>query len=77
MKIKEQLAAHLAGDGTLNDSETDRLFRLAMGIAAGEETDLETVERWAVDLVGPMPRKMYSEVGPLNIGAAMPPNCAP
>lgn len=48
MNIASRLLAHLLGDGTINDSETGDLFREAHHLSDDEETDLETVERWAV-----------------------------
>lgn len=49
--IKERLMAHLAGDGTANDSFTDELYREAHGLASYEETDLEVVEAWAFSVL--------------------------
>lgn len=49
--IKARLLAHLTGDGTMNDSTTDALYREANRTPAHEDTDLETVEAWAQDLV--------------------------
>jgi hypothetical protein len=45
--VKARLTEHLSGDGTMNDGETDSLYREANRIPDGEDTDLETVERWA------------------------------
>lgn len=42
------LLEHFATGGTLNDSETEELYREAHGLDDSAETDLETVERWAV-----------------------------
>jgi hypothetical protein len=50
--VRERLIAHLAGDGTLNDNTVDELYREANRIPADQETDLETVERWAVSVAG-------------------------
>lgn len=47
--IAARLREHLDGDGTLNDGETDALYREAHHIPKGEDTDLETVERWALE----------------------------
>lgn len=47
--IAARLLEHLSGDGTLNDGETDALYRKAHGVPEGTDTDLETVERWAVE----------------------------
>lgn len=49
--IAQKLIAHLAADGTPNDSRTDELYRKAKGISAHAETDLEDVERWAFDVL--------------------------
>lgn len=46
--IKLELCRHLNGGGTLNDLETDRLYRLWHRIPEEDDTDLETVEAWAV-----------------------------
>lgn len=49
--IKQRLLYHLEHeDGTLNDSDVDALYREAHHIPEDEETDLETVETWAVEL---------------------------
>lgn len=50
--IKERLTAHLRGDGTINDLVVDDLYREAHHISEDHDTDLETVERWAVDTCG-------------------------
>lgn len=47
--IASRLRKHLAGDGTMNDSETDALYRKWHGIPESEETDLEAVEQWAFE----------------------------
>lgn len=36
-------------DGTLNDSRMEELYRLANGMDEDSETELEDVERWAID----------------------------
>lgn len=46
--IAARLIAHLGGDGTVNDSETDALYRAWFRLADAAETDLEAVEEWAV-----------------------------
>ncbi len=51
--VKERLIVHLAGEGTLNDNTVDELYREANRIPSDQETDLETVERWAVTVAGP------------------------
>ena len=43
---KQRLIAHLAGDGTINDLETDAFYREANKVPDDVETDLESVERW-------------------------------
>lgn len=45
--IPVRLLAHLEAGGTLNDSTVDDLYRECHGTPAGDETDLEQVERWA------------------------------
>ena len=47
--IKARLLEHLSGDGTMNDGETDALYREAHRIPSHEDTDLEAVEQWAVE----------------------------
>lgn len=47
-EIAADLVRHLEGDGTLNDSETGRLYREWHGTPEDEDLDLEEVERWAV-----------------------------
>lgn len=49
ISVAARLLKHLSGDGTLNDGETDALYREAHRIPEGADTDLETVERWAVE----------------------------
>lgn len=50
-KIAERLREHLDNeDGTLNDGTVDDLYREWHRIPEGEETDLETVERWAFNV---------------------------
>ena len=51
-EIKTELAAHLWGDGTMNDSTTEELFREWYHIDDGRELDLEIVEQWAVETIG-------------------------
>jgi hypothetical protein len=46
-QICNDLREHLAGDGTLNDSTTDSLFREYCRVPDGQDTDLEEVEAWA------------------------------
>ncbi len=47
--ITSRLIAHLESEGgTMNDSTTDALYREANRIPDNVETDLESVERWAV-----------------------------
>lgn len=49
-EIIAALQRHLADeDGTLNDSTTDALYREWHRLSAADETDLESVEAWAVD----------------------------
>jgi hypothetical protein len=48
-EISKLLRAHLDAGGTINDSTTDDLYREWHGITDGSETDLETVELWAVE----------------------------
>lgn len=48
-EIVTDLVEHLNGDGTLNDNTTDGLWREYYD-RNPEETDLEEVERWAVDM---------------------------
>ena len=49
--IAQRLTEHLEGDGTINDGDTDMLYREAHKLLDDEETDLETVEQWAMDTV--------------------------
>ena len=45
--IRERLIAHLNGDGTANDSETESLYREAHKLNDNAEIDTETIEWWA------------------------------
>lgn len=47
--VYSRLAAHLNGDGTLNDGTTDELYRDYHRLGDDAETDLEAVEKWAVE----------------------------
>lgn len=47
--IASRLREHLMGDGTMNDGTTDDLYREWHRTPEGQDTDLETVERWAAD----------------------------
>lgn len=47
-EIRRELEAHLYSVGTINDSTTERLYREAHDIPNDQDTDLETVENWAV-----------------------------
>jgi hypothetical protein len=47
--VMARLKEHLVGGGTMNDGETDALYREAHRIPEGDETDLEAVERWAFE----------------------------
>ena len=52
--VRDRLVRHMrdpSGDSTLNDSVVGDLFREDHGIEEGVETDLESVEAWAVDLL--------------------------
>ena len=53
-QIRHDLVEHLAGDGTMNDGRTDDLYRESCDIPEGDDTDLEAVESWAVELVDEM-----------------------
>jgi len=49
-----QLREHFKSpEATLNDAETTRLYCEYFGLEDGAETDLETVEQWAVDQLTP------------------------
>lgn len=63
--IAKRLREHLGGDGTLNDGETDALYREWFRIPEGEETDLETVERWAFETASRQERPMGFRYAPL------------
>ena len=52
-EIVAHLSEHLAGEGTLNDCVTDDLYREWHNITDGRDTDLETVEWWAMSVLKP------------------------
>lgn len=49
--VAARLKEHLQGDGTPNDGTTDALYREAHRIPKGQDTNLETVEQWALDVL--------------------------
>lgn len=49
--VAARLKEHLQGDGTANDGTTDALYREAHRIPKDQDTDLETVEQWAFDVL--------------------------
>ena len=51
-QIADALCKHLDDEGTLNDTETDSLYRQWHNLTEDEETDLEEVENWAVETAG-------------------------
>jgi hypothetical protein len=56
--IRRRLIEHLNSSSlaTINDCETEALYREAHGLTEDEETDLETVEQWAVTEAAPWDR---------------------
>lgn len=50
-EVRVKLLEHLQGEGALNDWETERLFRDYYLVSDIDAVDLETIEKWAVDLL--------------------------
>jgi len=56
--VAQRLYEHLfCNDGTINDGDTGALYDEAHGLENGEETELETVEAWAIDTASRWGRK--------------------
>lgn len=57
--IHQQLYDHLSGDGTPNDNTTAELYRKAHRLPDDYETDLETVEHWAFEVLNAKRAREY------------------